>query len=662
VNTFISFRLFSLITFGLGLSLLFGCNPELLDGQPVVVESIEPLGGPLAGGTLVTITGSGLKTVEKISFGSDKCTDMNIIDDTSVTCITPKKNSSVIVNVLVEGKANKSDTLIEGFAYRPAPTITSLSPTSGILAGGQELTINGTGFLDGAIVTIGPVLCSNVIVDSPIKIRCTTLPSLAGQKSVIVGNYDSQNSASAYFTYTAIPQVTTVSPSGGVLTGGTSVTLYGSGLETTSQVYFGGILCTSFVRISSYQATCITPPNLAGGAVDVQALNLDGQSSTTTSAYTYSAAPTITSLDIDGGSLAGGVRVLVTGTGFNPGATMTFGGLACTGVGYISPTLFQCITPGGVAGVVDVTITNSDGQLGTKTSAYTYRAAPTVASVSPLLGPVGGGTNITITGTGFILGATTLVKVGSGLCGSVVVVNSTTITCTTIASTAGLVMVRVTNIDNQYGYKTSAFTFQAPPVISTLSPSSGPQSGGTSVTITGTGFLTGVTVSIGGTPCTTVTLNSSSSITCVTPSSTSWGGVDVVVTNTDNQSGAKTGGFSYLPPAELSWDIGLASPTPPDPDDYGQQLDNVTHTYTLKNVGGLETSAVTVSVIGANSTMWETATDNCTGTVLAPDATCTVQVNFLASGATVGVYTAILQATAVTGGSKNNVMTGEVIP
>ncbi len=646
----------------MGLSLLVGCNPQLLEGEPVVVESIEPLGGPLAGGTLVTITGSGFKTVEKISFGSDKCTDLNVIDDTSVTCLTPEKNSPVIVNVLVEGKANKTDSLIEGFAYRPAPTITSLSPTAGILAGGQELTINGTGFLEGAIVTIGPVLCSNVIVDSPVKIRCTTLPSLAGQKSVIVGNYDSQNSASAYFTYTAIPQVTTVSPSGGVLSGGTSVTLYGSGFETTSTVYFGGLVCTSFARISSYQATCITPPNLAGGAVDVQALNLDGQSSTTTSAYTYRAAPTITSLDFDGGPLAGGVRVLVTGTGFTPGATMTFGGAACTGVGYISPTLFQCITPSGAAGVVDVTITNSDGQPGTKTSAYTYRATPTVASVSPLLGPIGGGTNITITGTGFIVGATTLVKVGSGLCGSVVVVNSTTITCTTIASSAGLVMVRVTNNDNQYGYKTSAFTFQAPPVISSLSPSSGTQAGGTSVTITGTGFLAGVAATIDGTPCTTVTLNSSTSVTCVTPSSASSGVVDVVVTNTDNQSVAKGGGFTYLLPAELSWVTGFASPTPPEPDDYGQQFDNVTHTYTLKNVGEIETSAVTVSVTGANSTMWQKATDNCTGSVLAANATCTVQVNFLANGATVGAYTAILQATAATGGSKNNVMTGEVIP
>jgi hypothetical protein len=662
VNTFISFRTLFFIASLIMLPFLFGCNPQLLEGRPVVIESIEPLGGPLAGGTTVTINGSGFSTVEQIYFGSDKCTDLNIASDTSVTCLTPAKNSSVVVNVLVEGKANKSDTLSGAFAYQPAPTVTSISPLFGIVAGNQEITINGTGFLEGASVALGPILCKDVIVDSPIKIRCTTPASIAGTKALSVRNYDGQKSSSIVFTYSPVPIVTSVSPSSGALAGNTNVTLYGVGFEATSQVSFGSSSCTDFTRLSGSVATCKTPANLGGGEVNVSILNTDGQTSSTISAYTYQAAPTITSLDKTGGALAGGATILVTGTGFLPGSTMTFGSSPCTGNGYMSPTIFRCINPSSPAGTVDITITNPDGQFGTLAPGYTYRPAPTVSSVSPNLGSTIGGTDITVTGTGFLVGEVTTVKLGSVFCANVVVVNSTTITCTTSASSAGLVAVTVTNIDNQYGYKNSAFTYQAPPTITTLTPASGTNAGGTSVVITGTGFLTGVQVTIDGAPCTTLTRTSSTSLTCITPSNGSSGAVDVLVTNTDNQSAASVGGFTYLLPAELIWVTGFASPTPPEPDDYGQQNDNVTHTYTLKNVGEIDTSSVTVSVAGTNSAMWATATNNCSGVVLTPEQTCTVQVNFLANGATVGAYTALLNATAATGGTVNNVMTGEVVP
>jgi outer membrane protein assembly factor BamB len=68
--------------------------------------------------------------------------------------------------------------------------------------------------------------------------------------------------------------------------------------------------------------------------------------------------------------------------------------------------------------------------------APTAPTAPTVTEVSPSSGPTSGGTHITITGTNFVSGATVAIGQGDGLtgaiaCGSVSVVNSTEITCTT---------------------------------------------------------------------------------------------------------------------------------------------------------------------------------------------------------------------------------------
>lgn len=80
--------------------------------------------------------------------------------------------------------------------------------------------------------------------------------------------------------------------------------------------------------------------------------------------------------------------------------------------------------------------------------------------------------------------------------------------------------------------------------LSTILPVSGTTAGGTAVTITGTGFLAGATVSLGGTVATGVTVVSSISITATTPAH-AVGGVNVVVTNTDTQSGTLTNGYTY---------------------------------------------------------------------------------------------------------------------
>ena len=82
------------------------------------------------------------------------------------------------------------------------------------------------------------------------------------------------------------------------------------------------------------------------------------------------------------------------------------------------------------------------------------------------------------------------------------------------------------------------------PTLTSISPTSGTANGGTPVTITGTGFLAGATVSLGGTAATGVTVVSSTSITATTAAHTA-GAVSVVVTNSDAQTGTLTNGYTY---------------------------------------------------------------------------------------------------------------------
>ena len=88
-------------------------------------------------------------------------------------------------------------------------------------------------------------------------------------------------------------------------------------------------------------------------------------------------------------------------------------------------------------------------------------AAPTVGSISPATGNIGGGTAVTITGTGFESGAT--VTFGGASATNVVVVNATTVTATTPAHAAGVVSAVVTNPDMQSGTLAGAFNYVSAP-------------------------------------------------------------------------------------------------------------------------------------------------------------------------------------------------------
>jgi hypothetical protein len=154
---------------------------------------------------------------------------------------------------------------------------------------------------------------------------------------------------------------------------------------------------------------------------------------------------------------------------------------------------------------------------------------------------VAGGTSVTITGTNFAAGAT--VTFGGTAATGVTVVSSTTITATTPAGSVGAVTVTVT-VGGQSGSLASGFTYIGQPTVTSVSPNSGSTLGGTAVTITGTNFAAGATVSFGSTAATGVTVVNSTTITATTPVGSA-GAVTVTVTNLGAQSGTLANGFTY---------------------------------------------------------------------------------------------------------------------
>ncbi len=255
--------------------------------------------------------------------------------------------------------------------------------------------------------------------------------------------------------------------------------------------------------------------------------------------------PTVSSVAPTSGPAAGGTAIAIQGANFLSGATVNIGGTAATGVTFVNSTSLTATTPAGTAGTVSVSVTNPDGRIGTLPNAFTYTStAPTVSNVSPNIGPTSGGTVITLTGINYAAGAT--VSVGGTPASGVTVLSSTSITATTPAHAAGAVSVTVMNTDGQSGTLTSGFTYQLPaPTVVSVTPVSGPTTGGTPITISGTNFTASATVSLGSSAATGVVIVNSTTITATTPAHAA-GAVNVTVTNSDGQGASLTNGFTYI--------------------------------------------------------------------------------------------------------------------
>lgn len=99
--------------------------------------------------------------------------------------------------------------------------------------------------------------------------------------------------------------------------------------------------------------------------------------------------------------------------------------------------------------------------------------------------------------------------------------------------------------------------FVFPPTISSVQPSQGALAGGYAVTITGTNFVPGATVTLGGQAAINVVVSSATTITARVPAGTGLGAVDVTVNDptgasgfgdASNEPGTLTGGFTYAAP------------------------------------------------------------------------------------------------------------------
>lgn len=168
-----------------------------------------------------------------VTFDGTAATGVTVVSDTEITCTTPADTAGAVdVVVTTDGG---SDTLTSGYTYVDEPTATAIDPDSGSSAGGDTVTITGTGFVDGDTITVtfDGTAATDVSVTSATTITCTTPAGTAGAVDVVVTTSGGSVTMSGGYTYVDIPAptVTAISPAYGSTAGGDSVTITGTGFK-----------------------------------------------------------------------------------------------------------------------------------------------------------------------------------------------------------------------------------------------------------------------------------------------------------------------------------------------------------------------------------------------------------------------------------------------
>jgi hypothetical protein len=169
------------------------------------VSSMIPDFGPLSGGTMIVLNGSDFTGATGVNFGTIPASFFHVYNDNEMITASPAITggiASVPVTVLNEAGASATSAATT-FTYYVAPIVTGVSPSSGNVAGGDQVTLTGSNFFGATAVMFGTTAAASYTVAGNTIIAVTPAES-AGAVDITVTNpsYTSATSASDTFTFT----------------------------------------------------------------------------------------------------------------------------------------------------------------------------------------------------------------------------------------------------------------------------------------------------------------------------------------------------------------------------------------------------------------------------------------------------------------------------
>lgn len=240
------------------------------------ITNVIPGSGPTAGGTSITIVGSGFDAAGNlVAVGGSPCPVTEVALDRLVCTLPAGSGASRPIRV-VDGGGQASPPFPFGY---DTPSITSITASSFPTAGGSIITITGQNF--GAAgtsrhITVTVSICGEAqpTIDH-VQLQCRLPPGEGLDVPVEVEVDGQRSSAPGHLSYDP-PAITAVAPTRGSAAGGVRLTIHGQNFGSASAITVGGSSCSDVLQ-SQTQLECTSPP--ASGAPPDVRVTAGGQAS-----------------------------------------------------------------------------------------------------------------------------------------------------------------------------------------------------------------------------------------------------------------------------------------------------------------------------------------------------------------------------------------------
>jgi hypothetical protein len=323
---------------------------------PVSLSSLAPPRGPVWGGTRVSVFGAHFvpSLRARCRFGTAEVSGA-FVSSTRIDCEAPRAHAGVAHVEISANGVDFSRSRVQ-FAYQAGTSVLALLPDSGPVRGETNVSVIGTGLLQGSQCRFGQRLASRVVWVSPFEVICTSVSQPEGRHALEVSGSGALawTTGGVEFAYTALPRVHAVAPAFGPEHGATRVEVSGDGFVPSAGLTcrFG---CGTPVRAqwrSRSRVFCQPPASaLAGANVSVE-VSTNGQQFSTggTALFEYEPAAQLLSIQPTEGPAAGGTLVIVRGRHFSARAAAN-GQLCCRfGQSFVIPFVLNpgslhCRTP-----------------------------------------------------------------------------------------------------------------------------------------------------------------------------------------------------------------------------------------------------------------------------------------------------------------------------
>jgi len=470
---------------------------------PPAIGSFSPTSGTQ--GTVVTISGDNFNGSTAAQFNGLAASTFTIDSATQIRATVPAGATTGKIGVTTPGGAGLSVNDFTVNSVAGAPSITSFSPTSGLVI--TLVTITGANFNGTNSVKFNGTDAPTFVVDSNTQIRVSVPGGATTGKISVTNAASTAFSINDFVVIPPAPSIASFTPGSGLV--GIEVTVTGNNFSGATAVQFNGVPASTFTVDSATQIRVTVPGAATTGTISVTTGG--GTALSTTNFTVIPPAPIISSFSPSSGLV--GIQVTIIGSNFSGASNVQFNGTTASTFIVDSATQIRVTVPvAATTGKINVTTLG-----GTALSAADFVMTPIITTFTPTTGVAG--TEVTITGNHFI--GATAIQFNSIAASTFTVDSAMQIRATAPANaTTGKISVTTPG-----GTALSVADFAvSSPSITSFAPTSG--LGGAEVTITGMNFNGASSVQFNGATA-TFTVDSNTQLRANVPAGATTGKISV---------------------------------------------------------------------------------------------------------------------------------------